>query len=191
MKTLVTIKPNPKIDVPGVAGYLIWLRQDLPAVYAHVVKAFPQVAAFDAALKTELAARGLGFSWSSIGSALSGAASSVGSVLGNVGSYVAANAPAILTTGAGLYGVIAKQQMLDSQLQLAQSGAYPMQTGIVQSPGNQSYMTGISSTGGYGYSPYSTGIASGLLSSSILGIPSWIFLAAAVGGGALLLIKRR
>lgn len=188
-----TIKPNPKIDVPGVTGYLLWLRQDLPAVYAHVVKAFPQVAAFDAKLKKELASRGLGFSWSSIGSALSGAASSVGSVLGSVGSYVATNTPAILTTGAGLYGMVAKQQMLNSQLMLAQSGQYPMQTGIMQSPGNQPYLTGISPTGAYPstYSPYSSGgFASGILSSTIMGVPSWIFLVAIAGGGFLLLRRR-
>ncbi len=185
-----TIKPNPKIDVPGVTGYLIWLRQDLPAVYARLVTVFPQVAAFDVALKKELASRGLGFSWSSIGDALSGAASSVGSVIGDVGSYVATNTPAILTTGAGLYGMVAKQQMLNSQLVLAQSGQYPMQTGIVQSPGNQPYLTGIGQTGMV--SPYaSSGFASGLLSSTIMGVPSWIFIVAAVGGGAMLLMRKR
>jgi hypothetical protein len=179
------IRPNPKINVPGVAGYLLWLRQDLPTVYARVVAAFPEVAKFDASLRQTLRSRGLGFDWSSITDALSSAASSVGSVLGNVGSYVAQNTPAILTTGAGLYGLIAKQQMLDTQLSLAQSGRYPAQTGYVQSPGNAGYLTTISPTG----SPWTS--AGGILSTTIAGVPAWIFLVAAVGGGLLLLRGRR
>ena len=184
-----TIKPNPKINVPGVAGYLLWLRQDLPAVYARVVARFPQVAAFDATLRQELKQRGLGFDWSSIGSALSSAASGVGSALSSVGSFVATNTPSILTTGAGLYGMIAKQQMLDSQLSLAQAGGYPAQTGIVQSPGNQPYLTTIGSTGMSPY--YSGGGLSSVLYGSIAGIPTWIFLAAAAGGAFFLLRPRR
>ncbi|MHB8414596.1 MAG: hypothetical protein ACYDDA_03825 [Acidiferrobacteraceae bacterium] len=181
-----TIKPNPKVNVPGVAGYLLWLRQDLPPVYAKLVQKFPQVAAFDAQLRTLLKVSGLGFDWSSIGSALSGAASSVGSVLSNVGSYVAQNTPAILTTGAGLYGMIAKQQMLDSQLSAAQAGGYPAQTGLVQSPGNQPYLTTIAPTG-YGAMSYP---GSSFLTSSVAGIPTWILLIAVVGGGVLLLRGR-
>ena len=175
-----TIKPNPKINVAGVTGYLLWLRQDLPTVYAKAVQTFPQVAAFDTTLRAQLQSRGLGFDWSSIGSALSGAASSVGSVLSHVGSFVATNAPAMLTTGAGLYGLVVKQQMLNSQLQLAQAGQYPAQTGIVQSPGNQPYMTSIAPAGSF----------TSILSGSIAGIPTWILLVAVAGGGLLLLRRR-
>lgn len=183
-----TIKPNPKINVPGVAGYLLWLRQDLPPVYARAVAHFPQVAAFDKVLRRELAQRGLGFDWSSIGSALTSAASGLGSSLSSVGSWVASNTPAILTTGAGLYGMIAKQQMLDSQLSLAQAGQYPAQTGIVQSPGNQPYLTTIAQNGMV--SPYSTGGLSSIMYGTIAGVPTWIFLVAAAGG-AILLLRRR
>lgn len=181
-----TIKPSAKVNVPGIAGYLLWLRQDLPPVYASLIRQFPQVAAFDSTLRKAMASKGLGFDWSSIGDSLSSAASSVGSVLSSVGSYVAANTPAILSTGAGLYGMIAKQQMLDSQLSLARAGQYPAQTGLVQSPGNQPYLTTIAPTGAA--SIFST---SGILSGTIAGIPTWIFLGAIAGGGLLLLRGRR
>ncbi len=183
-----TIKPNPKVNVPGVAGYLLWLRQDLPPVYARLVQKFPEVAAFDSQLRAILKANGLGFDWSSIGGALSSAASGVGSVLSSVGSYVAQNTPAILTTGAGLYGMIAKQQMLDSQLSAAQRGGYPAQTGIVQSPGNQPYLTTIAPAG---YGSLTSYAGSSFLTSSIAGIPTWILLVAVAGGGLLLLRGRR
>jgi hypothetical protein len=182
-----TIKPNPRVTVPGIAGYLLWLKQDLPAVYANVMQKFPEVAAFDARLKSVLAAKGLGFDWSSIGSDLSSAASSVGSVLANVGSYVAQNTPAILTTGAGLYGLVAKQQMLNTQLQLAQSNQLPVQTGIVQSAGNAPYLTAIAPTGGV----MQSSAYGGIMQSTIAGVPTWVFLVAAVAGGALLLRGRR
>ena len=174
-----TIKPNPKINVPGIAGYLLWLRQDLPPVYAGLVAKFPQVAAFDATLKSELAQRGLGFDWSSIGSALSSAASNVGSVLSNVGSYVAQNTPALLTTGAGLYGMVVKQQMLDSQYSAAQAGGYPAQTGLVQSPGNQPYLTAVAPSG---LSTFTQG--------TLGGVPIWLY-AVAGAAGVILLLRRR
>lgn len=184
-----TVKPNPRIMVKGPAGYLLWLRQDLPAVYAATVAHFPAVAKFDQELRSILRQRGLGFDWSSIGSALSSAASGIGSTLSSVGSFVAQNTPAILTTGAGLYGLIAKQQMLDSQLSLAQAGQYPAQTGIIQSPGNQPYLTTIAPSGAV--SSYGNYYGSSLLSSTIMGIPSWIFLVGAAGGAILLLRARR
>ncbi len=179
---MTTIKPNAKINVPGTAGYLLWLRQDLPPVYAALIQKFPEVAAFDVTLRRTLATNGLGFDFSSIGDALSSAASGVGSVLSSVGSFVATNTPAILTTGAGLYGLIAKQQVLNTQLQLAQAGQYPAQTGMVQQPGNYPYLATVAPSG-------SLSIAN-LLTGSIFGIPTWVFLAAA-GGGIILLLRKR
>lgn len=178
-----TIKVSTKINVPGPAGYLLWLRQDLPPVYAALVAKFPAVAHFDGVLRNELAVRGLGFDWSTIGDALSSAASGVGSALSSVGSYVASNTPAILATGAGIYGLVVKQQVLDSQLSAAQRGGYPAQTGVVQMPGNAPYLSAVAPTG------YSYG-ASSLMTSTIGGIPTWILLAGG-GLGLILLLRAR
>lgn len=46
------IIPKPHIAPTGAAGYLLWLRRDLPPVYQRVVKQFPQVAQFESAIRS-------------------------------------------------------------------------------------------------------------------------------------------
>ena len=58
MATANKVQANKPITQTGAAGYLLWLRRDLPPVYSAAVQAFPDVAAFEAALVRQ--SQGLG-----------------------------------------------------------------------------------------------------------------------------------
>jgi len=52
------VTANPVIGHAGALGYLLWLRRDLPAAYVAAARAFPQVAAFEAAISRSAAGLG-------------------------------------------------------------------------------------------------------------------------------------
>src|SRR5271167_2639844 len=58
MATANKVQANAPINQTGTYGYLLWLRRDLPPVYAAAVKQYPEVAAFEGALQRQ--AQGLG-----------------------------------------------------------------------------------------------------------------------------------
>src|SRR5271168_1082819 len=58
MATANKVQANKPITQTGAAGYLLWLRRDLPPVYSAAVQAFPDVAAFEATLVRQ--SQGLG-----------------------------------------------------------------------------------------------------------------------------------
>jgi hypothetical protein len=58
MTTLNKVAAKPAIVQPGALGYLLWVRRDLPPVYSHLAKVFPEVANFESTLKRQAAGLG-------------------------------------------------------------------------------------------------------------------------------------
>lgn len=126
--------------------------------------------------------------FSSIGGALSSAASSVGSWLG-------ANAGTLITAGTSLALVAKQNQLAQTQLQLAQAGQPPAQTAIAYTAQGQPYYVPVQRTGiqqGYssGLQTYPT-LRTAAASAAPLGVPLWVWAAGVAGVGLLFLLRRR
>jgi hypothetical protein len=112
----------PRITNKGMPGFLVWARRDSPALYAALVRKFPEVAAFENAyhLTDNAGIAGLSDVFKSIGGALSSASS-------KIGSFVKNSALPIFTAALPV-AVAAKQaQVARSQVALAEAMQSPAQ----------------------------------------------------------------
>lgn len=165
----------PKIPVNGIMGFLVWARRDSPALYAGMVKSIPAVALFDRTMREQ--GEGLG-DWtdifSSIGSAVSGAASSIGS-------FVASNGNDLLKGALGVYGAVQATKLASTQLQLAQASRPPIQTAYNPATG-QIVPVRPTSIGGAPQYDYTTANYPAVRSLTwIPGIPNWVPIATGAG----------
>lgn len=190
----------PKVDAPGIVGFLSWARRDNPVLYQRLVSEFPAVAAFEEAVQLEIdVAPGMaGFMdvVSSFGSGVVSAAKSVGSAVGSTASqifgglkssagsifnFVKTNALPIAATVAPV--VIAKQQadVANRQLELAAANQYPQQTAVTYDSAGNRIVVPVQPAMGNVYS------AQRLPASYYnTGTPAWLLPAALVGGGFIL-----
>src|SRR5258706_12008743 len=118
---------QPKIEQPGMPGFLLWARRDSPALYQALVNRFPEVAEFEEAVSADDRPGGMGGIFdvlSTIGGGIASAASSIGS-------FVTTNGPALFSAAGGY--LIAQQQskLTSTQLALARATQPPMQTAYV------------------------------------------------------------
>lgn len=165
---------QPQIVEPGPIGFALWARRDNPALYMELVKRFPAFAEFERIMRAET----LGdFDISSIGDAIGGALSSVGS-------FLATNAVPLLSLGAGAYVATQQARIATSQLQRAQSGAVPVRTAIAYTAQGVPYSVPVGTPGNI--QPMATASA-----SWIPGIPNWALIAGGVGAVGLFFALKR
>lgn len=158
---------SPKVDEPGIPGFLIWARRDDPALYAALVRQFPEVAAFD----NYASPAGL----SGFASLFSSLASSLASKASAIGSFVVKNALPIATAAAPV--LVAKKQadVAKAQIKLAQVQGTPMQTAMTQQDGYY----------------YPVPVQKTLGSYTVAGIPTWVLIAGGFALSALLILRRK
>ena len=177
----VQAKLNPQINVPGWAGFLLWARQEQPAIYSQLVTEVPAVASFESAYQNA----GLGdiSDWfSGLGDTLSSAGSSIMSAITTI-------APAALTLGTSLIQSKSQQNLLNTQLKLAQINAKPAQTTTIQTANGPITVPATMNAAGQ-YVPV-TGSTSGFMATlSAVPMTTWLL----VGGVLLttiLLLRRK
>lgn len=104
----------PRIPEKGVPGFLVWARRDSPALYASLVRAFPEVADFER----------------QNGAGLNGLFDSLASAAGKIGTFVKNNALPILAAAAPV--LIAKKQadVAIAQMRVAVAQEAPLQTAL-------------------------------------------------------------
>lgn len=188
----ITATVLPKIPQKGLLGFLLWLKRDHPAMYYKLASDVPAVSDFERTMDLVTgytAVKGgaspvSGFgdisdAFSSIGDALASAGSAVAGAAGSIATWVGSNAGPILQTGLTVAKAVEQQRVVDSQLQLAMMGRAPNQV----AKANASTAGGMST-----YYPVGQG---GILSGSLLGLPTWVWLAGGGGLVLLLLLRRR
>lgn len=158
----------PRIAQKGVPGFLLWTRRDSPALYASLLREFPEVQEFDSALN----AQGVSGMFSNIGSSLASAA-------GKIGTFVKNNALPILSAAVPV--IVAKKQadVAMTQFKLAAAQQAPAQTAYTTTTDGSVIAVPIQRTAG------------ATLRSA--GVPSWVWIGGA-GAAALLMLfmfKRR
>lgn len=117
----------------GKAGFLLWLRQDQPAIYAQLRATVPEVAQFESLWREVEAGEMQGLGW------LQQTMSAIGNVAKNAWTKVLANMPKIingaLEIGGQVYAAKQQKKLIDSQIKQAEAGQAPLSTGI--DPGQQ------------------------------------------------------
>lgn len=188
----VAAQLNPKIDVPGWPGFLLWARKERPAQYAALVTQVPMVAEFESQLK----GRNLGDLsdfFSSIGSGLASAGSSIMDVFTSI-------APAALSFGTTLVAAKSAQNLTNTQLQLAAAQRAPAQTATIQTAnGPQTVPVTMNAAGQYvpatvnaaGQYVMASPTGGGFMASlSSIPVTTWLIGAGALAG-ILMLVTRR
>jgi hypothetical protein len=178
-------KVSPSIAAKGPLGFVLWARQDHPALYQYLLKTVPAVAAVEQAITVKT----LG-DWSdifsSIGSGISSAASAVSSGVssawGSISKAAIAFAPAAGQIAGTLINANQQKQLLNTQLQLANAYQRPAQMATLPNGQVVPVQPGVMGQTGYNYggqvySPYSPG--------AFGGIPTGYLIA---GAGGLLLV---
>ena len=203
MPTQTKIKPLPPIDMPGMAGFLAWLRRDQRATYDALLRDNPKLKVFEGAFQQAM--NNLGFD---IGDALSSIGDTLANSAGDVASWLGKNAAGIVTAGAGAYVSLNNAKVAQAQLQRAVVNQPPYRTGLVTNQYGQTYVApiqpasqpyalpygGSSQTGYPGEAPYAPPASGyytpapgyGVTSPPIIaGIPNqYLF----IGGGLVLLL---
>jgi hypothetical protein len=177
---------QPRLSVPGIPGFLLWARRDNPALYAALVSQFPEVAEFDSALKVE-GLGGLADILKGVGSALSSSAKKIGSFVVNYALPVASVAVPL---------VVAKKQadVAIAQMRVADAQQPPMQTALLpgQSPGWPQAVPVQQVGGQWQQVPVGSVMAAATpLSSPVLGVPLWGWIAGAGALGLVWWMRRR
>jgi hypothetical protein len=173
----------PSINVPGVPGFLLWARRDNPALYRALVAQFPEVSAFDTALRDD----GLGGLMDIIGS--------IGGTLGNaaksIGSFVMNNALPIATAAVPLAIAMKQADVAKAQIKLASAQMQPMQTAVDPRTGQtvpvqmvNGQWQAVPVTGGMIGAPLAQG-------GGMASVPKWAWIAGAGGAALLLLVLLR
>jgi|SRR5271165_717324 len=128
------------------------------------------------------------------------AASSIGSNLAAIGSYVAKILPTVITAGAAVATAVIKNQTATKaqataalQVKAARAGLAPYQTGYIATSAGGAYLAPIQQAGvPVSYSataqPYAYSSAGGL-SAPVMGVPLYIWLAGGLGLLALLAME--
>lgn len=184
----------PRITATGIPGFLLWARRDNPALYNAMAQQLPEVAEFEAALRTE-GMSGLLDTLKSFGSSLASSAS-------KIGSFVAKNALPLAAAVVPL--VVAKKQadVSKAQYKLAAAQMAPMQTAMIDPATGLSVP--VQQMNGVWQQVPLQGAAvtqmqaiaaqaraqSNPLSQPVMGLPLWGWLAGAGAAGLVLLSRR-
>jgi hypothetical protein len=158
----------PKIAEPGIPGFLLWAQRDDPALYASLVRAFPEVAAFDAATQGPAALGGFMDIFASIGSSLASKA-------GSISQFVLKNALPIATAVVPVYVAKKQADAAKTQIKIAQANGSPAQTAMTTDANGYTYAVPVQRS----------------IGGSIAGVPVWVLLAGGAAVVAVLLLRRR
>lgn len=179
---------NPKVDVPGWPGFLLWARKERPAQYSALLTRVPAVAEFESQIRNQNLGDLSDF-FSSIGSGLASAGSTIASVFTSI-------APAALSFGTTLIAANSAKQLSNTQLQLAQAQRPPVQTATYQTANGpvtvpvaqtaQGYTAGGYNAAGQYILPQQRGFMASL---SAVPITTWLIGAGALAG-VLMLVRR-
>jgi hypothetical protein len=165
----------PKIPEKGMPGFLLWARRDNPALYASLCREFPEVRAFDSAVKSQEMLSGFADLFGSI-------VKSIGTKAVAIGRFVATKALPIAIAAAPVLVAKKEADVAKLQMQLAQAQAAPAQTAIASADG-YSYPVAVQQRAGGNYAPV----------SAMSTVPTWVWIA---GGGValvglVLLLRKR
>lgn len=179
---------QPKIEQPGMVGFLLWARRDAPALYGALVKEFREVAEFEEAVNADDRPGGVGGFFD----VLASVGSSIGSAASSIGNFVVNNGAAIFSAAGGYLVASQQAKLANTQLALARATQPPAQTAYVTNAQGQLVPVPVQSTGA-GYAAYNAATlpSTGLLATlSRVPLTTWL-----MGAGALativLLLKRR
>jgi hypothetical protein len=178
----------PKIDTPGITGFLLWARRDAKPLYSALVKKFPEVWNFEEQMKNfadpEAGMAGIWDVLSSIGSSVAGAA-------GSIGSFVMKNGSSIFAAGATAYVANQQAKAASAQARLALAGRPPAQVAYTTDPQTGQIIPVPVTGAGGGYSSYYGAGSSGGIMATLARVPLTTWLIGAGALGTLLLLKKR
>lgn len=179
---------QPKIETPGMIGFLLWARRDAPALYGALVHRFSEVARFEEALNAEDIPGGV----SGFMDVLSSIGGSIGSAASSIGNFVVNNGAAIFSAAGGYFVASQQAKLANTQLALARATQPPAQTAYVTNAQGQMVPVAVQPSG-TSYAAYNAAtLPQGGILSTLSKIPvmTWLTGAAALAT-VVLLVKRR
>lgn len=115
---------RPRIAATGPAGFVLWLKQDQPAIYAQLARRVPELQNIDAALAADHNLDGLGWI-AQVGSAIAGAARTAWP---KIVAALPEIASAAVQVGGQVYAAKQQTELIKAQMKQAAAQQAPLQT---------------------------------------------------------------